>query len=91
MKEQKDMKQDFDHLLTRQWVEEEFVPSSAERNTVIQKIKIHTLDYVIAQRDRAGKAFLHDHISDRMIERQVIDFINLYMIFRVHIRELPDF
>lgn len=41
MKEQKDMKQDFDHWLTRQWVEEEFVPSSAERNTVIQKIKIH--------------------------------------------------
>lgn len=41
MKEQKDMKQDFDHWLTRQCVEEEFVPSSAERNMVIQKIKTH--------------------------------------------------
>lgn len=41
MKEQEDMKQDFDHWLTRQWVEEEFVPTSADRNKVIQKIKIH--------------------------------------------------
>ena len=48
MKEQKDMKQDFDHWLTRQWVEEEFVPSSAERNTVIQKIKTHRSVFVTA-------------------------------------------
>ena len=47
----------------------------ADQVHALHKIKSHTLDYVIAQRDKAGKAFFHDHISDKMIERQVIDFI----------------
>jgi hypothetical protein len=47
----------------------------ADQVHALQKIKIHTLDYIIAQRDRVGKAFFHDHISGRVIERQVIDFI----------------
>jgi hypothetical protein len=41
MKEQKNMKQDFDHWLTRQWVEEEYAPTSIDRILFIQKIKTH--------------------------------------------------
>ena len=41
MKEQEDIKQDFDRWLTRQWVEEEYVPTSVDRNMFIQKITKH--------------------------------------------------
>ena len=41
MKEQKDIKQDFDRWLFDQWKEESYVPSSQDRNMFIQKIKTH--------------------------------------------------
>jgi hypothetical protein len=41
MKEQNDMKQDFDRWFTRQFVEEEYVPTSLERNVFLQKFTTH--------------------------------------------------
>lgn len=49
--------------------------AGADQDHALQKIKSHPLEYAIDQRDGAGKAFLRDHISDRMIEHQDIDFI----------------
>jgi hypothetical protein len=38
MKEQEDIKQDFDRWLVNQWVEEEYVPSPMDRNSVLGNI-----------------------------------------------------
>lgn len=41
MKEQEDIKQDFDRWLMNQWKEEEYVPSPMDRNGVLGKISKH--------------------------------------------------